>query len=158
MLVTLGTSAASGAGEAFARIATDLDAAGLRSLLLVGDEQNLAHLSKAAAARSRSPPSPTPSHAVGVAVVSGALGGLAAALRAGVPIVVVPQLFDQIWHGRRVRDLGLGLHVRKPADVAAAVQQIVADPSFAERAKAFARKLAGEDGAGVLADAAEGLV
>jgi len=33
------------------------------------------------------------------AVVSGALGGVAAALSAGVPAVVHPQLFDQFWHG-----------------------------------------------------------
>ena len=39
--VTLGTSAASGAGEKFARIAADIDKAHLRSVLLVGHEQNL---------------------------------------------------------------------------------------------------------------------
>jgi UDP:flavonoid glycosyltransferase YjiC (YdhE family) len=156
VLVTLGTSAASGAGQAFARIAADLDAQGLRSLLLVGDAQNLAPLhGRRGAFTFASVARVLPR--CRVAVLSGALGGLAAALRAGVPIVVLPQLFDQIWHGRRVRDLGLGLHVRKPADVAAAVRTIVADPAYAERAKAFAAKLTGEDGATALADAAEAL-
>ena len=75
-----------------------------------------------------------------------------------VPIVVHPQLFDQVWHARRVQDLGLGLHARKPADVAAAIRTIAGDPAFAQRAKAFAATLAGEDGAAALADAAERLV
>lgn len=92
-----------------------------------------------------------------VAVVSGALGGVAAALHAGVPIVVVPQLFDQIWNGRRVQDLGLGFGVRKGKDVGKAVAEILADPSYAKRAAAFAAKLTDEDGAGALADAAESI-
>ena len=70
----------------------------------------------------------------------------------------MPQLFDQIWNGRRVEDLGLGVHARRPAQVGPAVARLLADPSYAERSKAFAEKLAGEDGAGVLADAAESLL
>jgi UDP:flavonoid glycosyltransferase YjiC (YdhE family) len=157
VLVTFGTSAASGAGQAFARIAADLDAEGLRSLLLVGDEQNLAPLKGRRGAFTFA----SVAHALPrcrVAVVSGALGGLAAALRAGVPIVVLPQLFDQICHGHRVEHLGVGLRVRKPEQVAPAVRCILDDPTFAERAKALAADLAGEDGAGALADAAQALV
>ena len=157
VLVTLGTSAASGAGEQFARIAGDLDRLGLRSLLLVGDAKNLEPLRRRPGAFAFAPMAPLLPRCR-VAVISGALGGLAAALRAGVPIVVVPQLFDQIWHGRRVQDLGLGIHVRKAKDVAAAVARLLADPSYAERSSAFAARLADEDGAAVLADAAESLV
>ena len=156
VLVTLGTSAASGAGEQFARIAGDLDRLGLRSLLLVGDAKNLEPLRRRPGAFAFAPMAPLLPRCR-VAVISGALGGLAAALRAGVPIVVVPQLFDQIWHGRRVQDLGLGFHVRKAKDVAAAVARILADPAYAERSAAFAARLADEDGAAVLADAAESL-
>ena len=157
VLVTLGTSAASGAGERFARIAADLDALGMRSLLLVGDAQNLAPLRGRAGAFAFAPIVPLLPRCR-VAVISGALGGLAAALRAGVPIVVVPQLFDQIWHGRRVEELGLGIHARRPSQVGPAVARILADPSYAERSAAFASRLAEEDGAGVLADAAESLL
>lgn len=156
VLVTLGTSAASGAGGQFARIGRDLDQLGLRSLLLVGDAKNLAQLRNRAGAFTFAPIVPLLPRCR-VAVISGALGGLAAALRAGVPIVVVPQLFDQIWHGHRVQDLGLGIHVRKDSQVGAAVARIVADPSYAERSKDFAAKLANEDGAAILADAAESL-
>lgn len=155
-IVTLGTSAASGAGEQFARIERDLDAQGLRSLLLVGDAKNLEPLAGRPGAFTFAQLVPVLPRAE-VAVVSGALGGVAAALTAGVPVVVVPQLFDQIWHGRRVEDLGLGRLVRKAKDVAGAVAELAADPSAAERSKAFAARLAGEDGAGVLADAAEAL-
>ena len=157
VLVTLGTSAASGAGEQFARIAADLDGRGLRSLLLVGDAKNLAPLRGRAGAFTFAPIVPLLPRCR-VAVISGALGGVAAALRSGVPIVVVPQLFDQIWHGRRVQDLGLGLHVRKAKHVGAAVAELVADPSYGERCRAFADRLASEDGAAVLADAAEALL
>ena len=156
VLVTLGTSAASGAGEHFARIAADLDRLGVRSLLLVGDAKNLARLGDRPGACTFAPLPPLLPRCR-VAVISGALGGLAAALRAGVPIVVVPQLFDQIWHGRRVEELGVGIHARRPSHVGAAVGRILDDPSYAERAAAFAAEVAGEDGAGVLADAAEAL-
>ena len=156
VLVTLGTSAASGAGEQFARIAADLDGLGLRSLLLVGDAKNLDAVRGRAGAFPFAPIVPLLPR-TRVAVISGALGGVAAALRAGVPIVVVPQLFDQIWHGRRIEDLGLGIHARRVKDVGPAVARLLADPSYAERAAAFAAKLAGEDGAAVLADAAESL-
>ena len=50
VVVTLGTSAAAGAGEKFAHIAADLDAAGLRSILLVGHERNLASVASHPAA------------------------------------------------------------------------------------------------------------
>jgi UDP:flavonoid glycosyltransferase YjiC (YdhE family) len=154
VLVTLGSSAASGAGAQFARIAADLDARGLRSLLLVGDARNLESLRGRPGAFAFAPIVPLLPRCR-VAVISGALGGLAAALTAGVPIVVVPQLFDQIWHGRRVEDLGLGRMVRKAGDVAGAVADLATDPAAAERSRAFAARLAGEDGPGVLADAVE---
>jgi sterol 3beta-glucosyltransferase len=156
VLVTLGTSAASGAGGQFARIARDLDGLGLRSLLLVGDAKNLTSLEGRAGAFAFAPIVPLLPRCR-AAVISGALGGLAAALRAGVPVVVVPQLFDQIWHGRRVQDLGLGFGVRRAADVGRAVAEIEADPSYGQRARAFAARLAEEDGAVALADAAESL-
>jgi UDP:flavonoid glycosyltransferase YjiC (YdhE family) len=154
VLVTLGTSAASGAGAQFARIAADLDTRGLRSLLLVGDARNLDPLRGRPGAFAFAPIVPLLPRCR-VAVISGALGGLAAALAAGIPIVNVPQLFDQIWHGRRVEDLGLGRMVRKAEHVAAAVADLATDPEAAERSRAFAARLAGEDGATVLADAVE---
>lgn len=157
VLVMLGTSAASGAGRTFARIAADLDARGLRSVLLVGDHANLAHVADRAGAATFAPIAPLLPRSR-VAVVSGALGGVAAALRSGTPMVVHPQLFDQVWHGRRVQDLGVGLMARRPSQVAAAVQRIVDDPGYTERAATLADRMGHEDGAGAMVDAVEDLL
>ena len=157
VLVTLGTSAASGAGGQFADIATSLDAMGLRSLLLVGDPANLASVGGRAGAFTFAPVT----HVLPrcrVAVISGALGALAAALAAGVPVVIVPQLFDQVWHGRRVEELGVGVYARRRRDVAAAIARIEGDPGYRERAATFAAAMAGEDGAGAVADAVESVL
>lgn len=157
VLVCLGTSAATGASRAFARIADDLARDGLRSLLLVGDAANLPGLDGREGAFEFAPVTRVlPS--CRVAVVSGALGTLAAALAAGVPVVVLPQLFDQPWHGARAEDLGVGVMVRRPRQVAAAVARIEADPSYRERARDLAARLATEDGAGALADAVESVL
>lgn len=89
------------------------------------------------------------------AIVSGALGTLAAALGNGVPVVVLPQLFDQVWHGGQVSRLGVGALARSPAGAVGAVARLEAEPSYAERARALAAAMAGEDGAAALADAFE---
>jgi UDP:flavonoid glycosyltransferase YjiC (YdhE family) len=157
ILVTLGTSAATGAGERFAAIGHGLDRIGLRSLHLVADERNLPPLEGREGVFVFAPIT----HVLPrcrVAVVSGALGALSTALKFGVPVVVVPQLFDQLWHGGRVEQLGVGLMAHKPEAVVKAVARIEADPSFGERARALATRMAGEDGAVALADATESIV
>jgi UDP:flavonoid glycosyltransferase YjiC (YdhE family) len=157
VLVTLGTSAASGAGGQFAAIADGLDAIGLRSLLLVGDPANMASLHGRRGAFVFAPVTRVLPRCR-VAVISGALGALGAALTAGVPVVIVPQLFDQVWHGRRVTELGVGIYARRARDVPAAVANIEADPGYRERAAALAAAMAGEDGPGALADAVESVL
>lgn len=157
VLVTLGTSAATGAGEQFAAIGRGLDRIGLRSLHLVADDRNKVALAGRGGVFVFAPITQLLSRCR-IAVVSGALGALAAALSAGVPVVVVPQLFDQLWHGGRVEQLGVGLMAHKPAAVVEAVARIEADRSYAERARALAARMAGEDGAAALADAAESVL
>ncbi len=157
VLVMLGTSAATGAGEQFARIGADLDRRGVRSVLLVGDPANLPAVAGRAGATTFAPVTELLPRC-SVAVVSGALGGLAAALHAGVPMVVLPQLFDQVWHGRRVQDLGVGRMVRRPGQVADAVSWILADPQVTQRARDLADRLATEDGPGAMAAAVEALL
>ena len=90
--------------------------------------------------------------------MSGALGTLGAALRAGVPVVVLPQLFDQLWHGRRVEKLGVGIMVTRPSRVASAVTKVLADPRTRERARELAARLRGEDGAAALVAAVEATI
>lgn len=155
VVVTLGTSAAAGAGAKFARIAADLDAAGLRSVLLVGHDRNLGPVSSHSAAVTFAPLTSLLPRC-SVAVVSGALGGLAAALCAGVPVVVHPQLVDQVWHARRVAQLGVGLAARRVSDVGSAVVRVATERAFAERAQALAARMAGEDGPDAVLSVVEG--
>jgi UDP:flavonoid glycosyltransferase YjiC (YdhE family) len=154
VLVCLGTSAAAGAGATFATIADGLRQQGQRSLLLVGDTSNLRDLNDEHGAFEFAPV-PRVVGRCAVAVVSGALGTLAAALTAGVPVVVLPQLFDQLWHGRRVEQLGVGIMVTRSNRVPEAVARIVDDSSYTERARALGAQLAAEDGAAALVEAVD---
>ena len=157
VVVMLGTSAATNAGAQFARIAADLDRAGTRSVLLVGDPANLAAVADRPGAVTFAPVTKLLPRCQ-VAVVSGALGGVAAALTAGVPVVVVPQLFDQVWHGRRVEDLGVGFMARRSGQVGNAVLRIQRDPSIADRARALGARLQQEDGAAAMVTVVERLL
>lgn len=157
VLVTLGTSATTGAGERFAAIARAIDGLGLRSLLLVGDPGNLPSVADRDGAFTFAPLARVLPRCR-AAVVSGSLGTLAAALAAGLPVVVVPQLFDQVWHGGQVERLGVGLLARRTRDVAGAVARIEADPGYRRRAGELAAKMGAEDGPGALADAVESML
>ena len=152
VLVCLGTSAATGAADAFATMAKGLRHRGLRPLLLVGDEANLAGVRDEPGAFTFAPVGSVAGRCA-VAVVSGALGTLAACLTAGLPVVVLPQLFDQLWHGRRVEALGVGIIATNAARVPAAVERVLRDPSFRRRARDLGEKLRSEDGAAAVVDA-----
>jgi UDP:flavonoid glycosyltransferase YjiC (YdhE family) len=156
-LVTMGTSAATSAGQRFAALGLGLDRIGLRSIHLVADERNLAPL------RGREgvfvfAPIMSVLPRCRIAVVSGALGALASALTLGVPVVVVPQLFDQLWHGHQVEKLGVGIMAHSPRGVIKAVTRIENDPAYRERTQALAVKMAREDGAIALANAVESVL
>lgn len=152
VLVCLGTSAAAGAGQAFATMAEGLRSQGLRPLVLAGNADNLAHLEHEPGAFEFAPVHRVVDRCA-VAIVSGALGTLAAVLTAGLPVVVVPQLFDQIWHGRRVEALGVGVMATNPTKAPAAVAKVLRDPAYRHRAHELADKLRAEDGAAALVNA-----
>ena len=154
VLVCLGTSAATGAARAFATIADGLRRAALRPLMLVGSARNVGFLDGVAGTFEFAPVADVADRCC-AAVVSGAVGTLAAALTAGVPVVVLPQLFDQVWHGRRVEELGVGIMVKRPDKVAGAVARLRRDPSYRVRARELADSLRDEDGAGSLVAAVE---
>ena len=83
----------------------------------------------------------------------GGSGSTAFGLRAGVPTLIVPFLFDQFYWGRRVFELGVG---PKPipqrrlsaANLAEALHQATTDPAMARRAAALGEKIGAEDGMG----------
>ena len=68
------------------------------------------------------------------------------ALIAGIPSVVTPCLFDQLWHARRQAELGTGLWVRRPSRLDAAIARLLNDESLTGHARSLARRLADEDG------------
>ncbi len=80
------------------------------------------------------------------AVVShGGLSGITAALAAGVPLVCVAQGRDQPDNAKRVVASGVGRAVDKdarPAEIAAAIEGVLADSAIADRANHFAKVIA----------------
>ena len=153
VLVTLGTSAATDAGRRFARIRADLARRGLRSIILAGNDTNAAALAGLPGIATFAPLTALLPRCR-AAVVSGALGSVAAAVSAGVPAVVHPQLWDQYWHGRRLAQLGVGALARSVNQVAGRVESILGD-DIATAARSLSNSTAEEDGVGALVAAVE---
>ncbi|MCO6450471.1 MAG: glycosyltransferase family 1 protein [Caldilineales bacterium] len=87
----------------------------------------------------------------------GGAGTTAEGLRAGVPNVIVPFIFDQPFWGERIRALGLGPEPlpRKKliADrLAAAIDQAMSDAGMRQRARACGEAIRAEDGVGNAVD------
>jgi UDP:flavonoid glycosyltransferase YjiC (YdhE family) len=86
------------------------------------------------------------------AVVHGGSGSTLGAIAAGVPLVVVPLFADQPQNARRVAEVGAGLAVEpNREDVGAtasplrdAIESVLSDPSYGERARALADELRAE--------------
>lgn len=86
-----------------------------------------------------------------VAVIHhGGIGTIAQAMRAGVPMLVVPWGFDQFFNAARVAELGLGMWmVRRwytTKHAATALQRLLSIPAYHQRVQAAACALAAEDG------------
>jgi UDP:flavonoid glycosyltransferase YjiC (YdhE family) len=86
------------------------------------------------------------------AVVHGGSGSTLGALAAGLPLVVVPLFADQPQNARRVAEVGAGIAVAPErenpgattAPLRAAIEAVLADPSYRQRAAALADELRGE--------------
>ena len=81
----------------------------------------------------------------------GGSGTTAFALRAGVPSLIVPFVFDQFYWGKRVYELGVGPspipHKKLSADsLAAALDVALNDAQMHERAKELEEKIRKEEG------------
>jgi UDP:flavonoid glycosyltransferase YjiC (YdhE family) len=74
-----------------------------------------------------------------------------------VPLVVIPQMGEQEVVGRRVEQLGAGIHLARANATAQAlrdaVRRVSSDAAFRERAAALARSFKAAGGAGRGADA-----
>jgi UDP:flavonoid glycosyltransferase YjiC (YdhE family) len=161
---TLGTSAVLDAGTFYAESIRAVQRLGRRAVLLVGTRPgNL-------------PPGPLPEGVFACAyapfselfprcaaiVHQGGVGTTAQALRAGVPMLVVPFAHDQPDNAARVRRLGVARVVGRTSyragRVAAELRRLLEAPRYAERAAAAGKEVRAEDGATAAAEALEGLL
>jgi UDP:flavonoid glycosyltransferase YjiC (YdhE family) len=97
-----------------------------------------------------------------VAISHGGSGSTVGALAAGVPMVLLPMGADQPDNARRVVALGTGvvLDVTRctPADVGAAVEDVLGDPAYRAAARRVRDEIAALPGPEAAVDALEGLV
>ncbi len=158
VVVTLGSSAASGAAARFATIATAITDLGHRALMVTGTEQ----LRSETQAASGTNPAVLCAAFVPLedvvarskaAVISGSLGSVGVALHTGKATVVVPSLFDQGWNGRRLQQLGLGRRATTPRAIRTAIKSVITDDSYGERAGAMALRIRSSNGAQAITDA-----
>lgn len=83
----------------------------------------------------------------------GGAGTTAASVKAGIPSIVIPFFFDQLFWGRRLHALGVAPAPIAPErvtveSIGAAIKLIDRDDRYAERVAVLSRQLATEDGVG----------
>jgi MGT family glycosyltransferase len=86
------------------------------------------------------------------AVVHGGSGSTLGALAAGLPLVVLPLFADQPFNARRVAEVGAGIAVvpdredppKTLAELREAIETVLSEPSYGERARALAAELEAE--------------
>lgn len=146
VLVSLGTSAAGADPGAFGRVAHALERVGARGLFLTSMAGHGTGLPEDATWPYVSL-QPLLPRCRGI-VHSGAHGTNALALAAGLPSVVIPQLFDQVWHGRRQEQLGTGVALGRRRDDVAIERALrrALDDEHTSTAREFAGILATERG------------
>jgi len=157
VLVTLGSSAAS--AERFAETLRELDRLGHRGLVLASTDEIASKLRSQNRDGRHGVWTFVPLSGVlpkcRAVVHSGAHGTNSMVLSAGLPSVVSPVLFDQLWHGNRQQELGTGRLAKKPSQIGETLEEVLADAAFADNATAFAALLAQEDGVANAADEIE---
>jgi UDP:flavonoid glycosyltransferase YjiC (YdhE family) len=97
---------------------------------------------------------------VAAAVHHGGAGTTAAALRAGIPSVVVPYFYDQFFWGQRLHELGVASrpiaqkHLT-PDSLADAIRSVVGSPEVGTRSREIAGRIAKERGVEVAVELVE---
>jgi MGT family glycosyltransferase len=94
-------------------------------------------------------------------VTNGGWGGLLESLQAGVPVVVAGRDIDKPQNAARMARAGVGVDLRtgrpRPAAIAAAVDRVLTDPGYADRARRVGAELAALGGARSAVDLLEEL-
>jgi UDP:flavonoid glycosyltransferase YjiC (YdhE family) len=97
-----------------------------------------------------------------LALHHGGIGTVAQALRAGLPMFVVPWGADQFYHAAQVQRIGAGrwLHRRDFSVERAAplLEALMRDDAYRAHARAAASRIAAEDGIGALCDGLQALL
>lgn len=160
VVFTLGSSAVFDAGPFYTESAEAVRTLGCRAVLLVGnDPRNRPQrsLPPGVIVADYAPYSELFSRAAAV-VHQGGAGTTAQALRAGVPMCVVPYSHDQPDNARRCVGLGVARTVRRPhyraARVRTELERLLTDGRYLAAARKVAGEMAKEDG---VAAACEGL-
>jgi len=163
IVFTLGSAAVLAAGnfyEVSAKAAMEL---GKRAVLLIGtDPRNKLkeNLPASICVAEYAPYSELFSRA-SLVVHQGGVGTVAQCLRAGKPMLIMPYSHDQPDNARRMKRLGVAQVIQKASytakNVTRKLRTMLDDPKLAEKARAVADQLQGEDGVKTACDALEAL-
>jgi rhamnosyltransferase subunit B len=163
VVFTLGSAAVLAAGNFYEVSARAVLKLGIRAVLLIGsDPRNRPQreLPSSICVAEYAPFSALFSRA-SMVVHQGGVGTTAQCLRAGKPMLIMPYSHDQPDNARRMRRLKVARSIQRarytPARVAGALQAMLAEPAYAERAKQVAEQLSQEDGLRTACDALEAL-
>ncbi|MEE9380947.1 MAG: nucleotide disphospho-sugar-binding domain-containing protein, partial [Hyphomonadaceae bacterium] len=89
----------------------------------------------------------------------GGAGTIDTAMRAGCPQIIMPQMLDQFWHGRRLEHLGLApaaIQIKDmTADSFAAALQVATSRTIIQRIRATQARALKADGASEIVDLIE---
>jgi len=164
LVFTLGSAAVLDAGDFYEQSARAAEILGERAVLLVGDDdRNLPkHQVPESICVVRYAPYSKLFPRASAVIHQGGVGTTAQALRAGVPMLVMPYSHDQPDNARRVRRLGVAKVIQRKdyqGDLAARkIRELLQDTSYRERAREVATIVAGEDGVRTACDALEKLL
>lgn len=123
-------------------------------VMTAGKQRNLSELDLGVAARNVRVESYVPQSdllpRMSVMVTLGGSGGVLAALKAGIPLVVVPTEWDRPENAQRIVEAGAGLripaHKCNPERLRAAVERVLTEPAFRQNAQRLAAAFARYEG------------
>ena len=163
LVFTLGSAAVLAAGDFYEVSAKAAMELGKRAVLLIGTDprnQPKQKLPDSICVAEYAPYSALFSRA-SLVVHQGGVGTTAQCLNSGKPMLIMPYSHDQPDNARRMKRLGVAKVIQKasytPRKVTRKLRKMLDDPSLAEKARAVAGQLRGEDGVKTACDALEGL-
>lgn len=161
VLVTLGTSTSTVAGDFFEHATRTLLDRGERVLTVTGPAPKLSDIAPGRSLSVDYVPYSAVLAQCRAIVHHAGIGTTLASMRAGLPQVAVPKSHDQPDTARLIERAGVGVKLswrRRGRALGTALNRILAEPEFEATAKRLSRTLAGRNGAHLAADAIEELV